>query len=111
MSQVQVTPKSNSEIQFSPGDIVVHKQNKFRGVVLEVDEQFFGTDELLNNHGSYKGAKKRPWYHVLVDGTQDVIYVAECHLTGDNSGAPVNHPMINSVFTDFANGRYIRLTH
>lgn len=101
----------NEALKFSPGDLVVHKQQKFRGVILEVDPCFCGTDELLNSHTLYKGAKKSPWYHVLVHGSNDVIYVAECHLLADLSGLPISHPMINSVFTDFADGRYIRLTH
>ncbi|MGE0762352.1 MAG: heat shock protein HspQ [Bdellovibrionales bacterium] len=100
-----------SAIKFAPGDVVVHTRSGKRGVIIEVDGAFNGPDELLRDMTRDRGPKLKPWYHVLVEATAESLYIAECHLTLDPSGQPVNHPMITSVFTDFENGRYIRLNH
>jgi heat shock protein HspQ len=82
-----------------------------RGVIVEVDLVFCGPDSPQTDLSWAKGPKRSPWYHLLVEGEKESIYVAECQLNHDISGAPVSHPMIASVFTDFAQGRYIRLNH
>ena len=101
----------NCAIKFAPGDVVVHVHSKQRGVIVEVDEVFNGPDEMLRDMTRHRGPKLKPWYYVLFEATSESLYVAECHLLLDPSGKPVNHPMITSVFTEFENGRYIRMNH
>jgi heat shock protein HspQ len=103
--------ESSSHLKFAPGDVVILSQSGLRGVIIEVDKVFCGPDEQLRDLTAARGPKLKPWYHVLVEGTHEAQYVAECHLHADSSGAPVSHPLIASVFTDFAQGRYIRLNH
>jgi heat shock protein HspQ len=99
-------------VKFSPGDVVVCRATGKRGVVIEVDEVFCGPEDAFRAlTSSRRGPKRSPWYHVLVEGDSEAQYVAECHISLDNSGRPVSHPLIESVFTDFAEGRYIRLNH
>lgn len=100
-----------SSIKFAPGDIVVHAKSGQRGVIVEVDQIFNGPDDRLRDMTHERGPKLKPWYYVLLETSKDAVYIAECHLLQDPSGRPVNHPMITSVFTEFENGRYIRLNH
>ncbi len=101
----------SSSLKFSPGDVVRHKDGNLRGVVIEVDESFSGPDERLINLTSRRGPKREPWYYVLFEGQNDAVYVAQCHLYRDESGHTVEHPLLESVFTEFRDGRYIRLNH
>ena len=55
-------------------------------------------------------SKEQPWYFVLVDGNQQVTYVAEANLTLDQSRNTVVHPMINLFFSGYDDElkKYIR---
>ena len=53
--------------------------------------------------------KDKPWYHVLVHGSDHATYVAEQNLEPDKSREPVNHPMAEHFFTDFVDGEYVRV--
>jgi len=98
-------------VRFAPGDVVIHADIGYRGVIIEVDPRFCGPDHLLNDLTGGRAPKDSPWYYVLRDGTDSTVYVAERYLRMDSSGTPINHPMIESVFLTFENGRYIRLNH
>lgn len=98
-------------VKFAPGDVVVLRATGVRGVIIEVDQVFCGPDSPQTDLSWARGPKRSPWYHLLVEGDREAVYVAECQICHDISGAPVSHPLIASVFTDFAQGRYIRLTH
>ncbi|MDP6934332.1 MAG: heat shock protein HspQ, partial [Myxococcota bacterium] len=50
--------------------------------------------------------KDRPWYHVLVDGSEHTTYVSERNLEPDASCQPVSHPLLGLHFDEFRNGRY-----
>ena len=45
--------------------------------------------------------RDQPWYHVLVDGSQQVTYVAESNLKHDQTGKPVVHGMLNLFFSGY----------
>jgi hemimethylated DNA binding protein len=45
--------------------------------------------------------KDQPWYFTLVDGNQQVTYVAEENLKYDNSANPIVHPMLNLFFSGY----------
>ena len=98
-------------LRFAPGDVVIHLHSNQRGVIVEVDPVFNGPDEMLRDMTKDRGPKLKPWYHVILETGKESTYIAECHLQLDPSGRPINHPMITSVFTEFENGRYIRLNH
>ena len=40
-----------------------------------------------------------PWIHVLVDGSEQVTYVAQSNLIADETDEDVNHPLLNYFFT------------
>jgi len=52
--------------------------------------------------------KDQPYYHLLAENAHSyyVAYVSEQNLLPDESGEPVGHPDVSSLFGDFSEGRY-----
>ena len=93
--------------RFSVGDVVQHNLFDYRGVVVDVDAHFRGSDEWYEVVARSRPPKLSPWYHVLPHGAQHQTYVAERNLEADDSGLPIQHPLVERYFTDFSNGRYV----
>jgi len=92
--------------KFTIGQVVHHKKFDYRGVILDVDPVFNGTEEWYENVAVSRPPKDKPWYHVIVEGSDQQRYVAERHLETDKSGEPINHPMVDKLFSGFDNGVY-----
>ena len=103
MSESQTT----SSVRFSIGDLVQHALFDYRGVVIGVDPQFAGTDEWYETVARSRPPKDRPWYHVLPHGAAHQTYVADRNLQPDQTGHPIEHPMVEVYFTHFVGGRYV----
>ena len=58
----------SSRASFSPGQLVHHLRFDYRGVVVDVDATFCGSDEWYEQVARSRPPKDAPWYHVLVDG-------------------------------------------
>lgn len=95
-------------VKFSIGQIIHHKMFDYRGVVIDVDPVFSSTEEWYEKVARTKPPKDKPWYHVLVDGATHLTYVAERNLEPDDSGNPVDHPLVFEFFTELRDGSYIR---
>lgn len=93
--------------QFSVGQIVHHKLFDYRGVIVDVDATFQGSDDWYDSMALTRPPKDEPWYHVLVHDAVYRTYVAERNLEADSSGEPVNHPELNYFFADYKNGIYV----
>lgn len=91
---------------FSVGQVVHHRKFDYRGVIIDVDASFQGTDEWYEKVARSRPPKDQPWYHVLVDNADRITYVAERHLEVDSSGRPVSHPAIDAFFQRFRDGVY-----
>lgn len=91
---------------FTLGQVVHHQKFDYRGVVVDVDPNFQGTDEWYDQVAHSKPPKDQPWYHVLVDNSDHMTYVAERHLEADDSGDPIHHPALENFFTAFSSGSY-----
>jgi heat shock protein HspQ len=100
---------STAHGNFSVGDIVHHLKFDYRGVVIDVDPVFDGSEGWYEQVALSRPPKDRPWYHVLTDTGQQT-YVAERHLESDSSGDPVEHPLLTQFFSGFQNGRYVPRT-
>lgn len=100
-----------SQPKFSPGQVVHHKKYDYRGVIVDVDSEFSGTDEWYEKVATSLPPKDRPWYHVLVDDAKHATYVAEQHLEKEPSGKQIKHPALGQFFDTFSNGRYRRVLH
>ena len=94
--------------KFSPGQLIHHKLFDYRGVVIDVDPQFQGTEEWYEQMAGSRPPKDQPWYHVLVHDATHNTYVAERNLEPDDSQAPIRHPFIEQIFDTFENGVYSR---
>jgi len=97
------------ECRFFVGQLIHHRRFHYRGVVVDVDPEFQGTEEWYQAVARSRPPKDKPWYHVLVHGSEKMTYVAERHLEQDPSSAPIEHPLIARFFTRFQDGKYIRL--
>ena len=96
----------NSHPQFYIGQLVHHRKFDYRGVIIDVDAEFAGTEEWYQQVALSRPPKDRPWYHVLVHNSNQLTYVAERHLEQDSSSDPINHPAIDVYFDGFENGVY-----
>jgi heat shock protein HspQ len=92
---------------FSVGDVIVHRRFGYRGVIVAVDATFQLSEAWYRTVARSQPPKDQPWYHVLVDGSTSSTYVAERHLDHDDSGEPVDHPMIDDLFCEFMHGKYL----
>lgn len=93
--------------RFLVGQPVHHRLFDYRGVVIDVDPTFQGSDHWYERMARTRPPKDKPWYHVLVhDGTHRT-YVAERNLEPDLTGAPIEHPELSLFFDAFENGLYV----
>lgn len=94
--------------RFGPGELVHHQKFGYRGVVVDVDAVFSGSDEWYDQVARSRPPKDRPWYHVLVHDADHMTYVAERHLEPDQTGEPVRHPLLEAFFDELQDGHYRR---
>jgi heat shock protein HspQ len=93
--------------RFSVGQLVQHKLFDYRGVVVDVDPCFMGTEEWYEQMARTRPPREAPWYRVLVHDAGHETYVAERNLEEDDSLAPIRHPLVEDYFGDFRDGQYI----
>jgi heat shock protein HspQ len=98
----------DSTPKFIRGRLVWHKKFSYRGVIVEVDTTFQGTEEWYEQVARSRPPKDKPWYRVLVHNAKHETYVAERHLEPDPSGEPVEHPALADHFDELRDGTYAR---
>ena len=96
------------QAKFTIGQCIRHRLFDYRGVIVDVDPVFMGTDEWYEQVARSRPPRDAPWYHVLPHGADHTTYVAERNLEPDATGQPVDHPLLHQFFDDFENGRYVR---
>ena len=84
--------------KFHVGQLIHHRLFGYRGVVLDVDPYFKGSDDWYDQVAKTRPPKDRPWYHVLMDGADARAYVAERNLEPDETRGPVDHPDVSRHF-------------
>ena len=99
---MESTPK------FAPGQLIVHTKFDYRGVIVDVDATFAGTEEWYETVARSRPPRDKPWYHVLVHGASHQTYVAERHLALDPDPAPIDHPALSHFFDELRDGVYVR---
>jgi heat shock protein HspQ len=97
------------ECKFSVGQLINHNRFNYRGVIVDVDPNFQGTEEWYNQVAKSRPPKENPWYHVIVDNASHMTYVAERHLEVDTTGKAIQNPLIADFFSDFQNSEYITI--
>ena len=96
------------QAKFFIGQIVHHKRFDYRGVIVDVDATFQGSDAWYAQVARSRPPKDQPWYRVLVDGGEYETYVAERHLEPDLETTPISHPAVEELFSSFEDGVYRR---
>jgi len=96
-------------LKFETGDIITHKKYEYCGVIVHIDFTFKG-DETWYLSNQTQPRKDQCWYFVLVNGKQQVTYVAEENLKLNRSKTQITHPMLDLFFSgyDAELKRYIR---
>ncbi len=93
--------------KYHVGQLIQHKLFGYRGVIIDVDPCFLGSDDWYERMAKTKPPKDRPWYHVLMDGSDTRTYVAERNIEPDEDGTPIEHPDIDDVFEDRGEDGYV----
>ena len=95
------------EAKYCIGQLVYDPQFRYRGVIIDVDYHYSGTEKWYEKNAQHRPAKNQPWYHLLVHNSEHRIYAAESNLEEDKSFDPVHHPEVDYFFSEFKNGYYI----
>ncbi len=106
----QPSPDDNvveTESRFSPGQIVRHRRYGYRGVIVAVDATCQADEDWYQSNQT-QPERNQPWYHVLVDGTNQTTYPAQTSLEADPAPEPITHPYLEMFFSDFLGDRYQR---
>jgi heat shock protein HspQ len=96
-----------TEARYAVGQVIHHKLFDYRGVIVDVDPVFSGSDDWYERVAKSRPPKDKPWYHILVDDGEHNTYVSEQNLEEDWTNEAVNHPLIPELFTDFVDGKYV----
>ena len=87
--------------KFALGEVVRHRIHPFRGVIFDIDPTFSNTDEWWEAiPEDSRPQKDQPFYHLLAENETSyyVAYVSEQNLVKDDTGEPVDHPEVASMF-------------
>lgn len=93
--------------RYKTGQIVRHLRYKYRGVIVSVDSHCQADDQWYYSNRTQPD-QNQAWYHVLVDRTGGVTYVAESNLREDDRTAEIEHPLVPLFFDGFCQGCYQR---
>ena len=96
--------------RFGMGQVVQNKLKNYRGVVIDIDPVFLGSDGWYEDIAVTRPRKDQPWYKVLVNNVLEETYVPEQELMADSSDEQINHPLVGAYFDEFDNGRYKNTT-
>jgi len=99
-----------AESKYGLGQLVTHKLLNYRGVIVDIDPVFLGSDAWYEQVAITRPPKDIPWYKVLVNDSQHESYVAEQNLLADFSEEGINHPLVAAYFDEFDNGHYTSST-
>ena len=92
---------------FTVGELVHHQLFDYRGVVIDVDSEFSGSEEWYEKVARTRPPKDQPWYRVLVHKSEQQTYVAQRNLEAEPDPKPIEHPLVDLFFEDFKDGLYI----
>jgi len=95
----------SAQYEFEIGQVIHHKRYHYRGVIFGRDQTCQG-DEAWYQKNQTQPDRDQPWYHVMVDGAEHTTYVAQSNLEPDETGEPVNHPLLGQFFKSLHQGRY-----
>ena len=80
--------------KFNIGDLVVHKRQGYRAVVIDVDPLFQASGRYNPQASKRSFSIRNPWYRLLVDDSSQMTYVEECLLAFDINQHSIENPKI-----------------
>lgn len=98
---------TSRKAKYTVGQLVHHKLFDYRGVIVDVDPAFQGSEEWYLQMALSLPPKDEPWYHVLVHESIHRTYVAERNLEEDEESTPIENPEVEEYFESFTEGKYI----
>ena len=107
-------PRVVATAKFEIGMPVRHRKFGFRGVIFDVDPVFNNTDEWWESiPEEVRPRKDQPYYHLLAETPEPerspyIAYVSEQNLLPDDSGEPIQHPLINEIFSGKKGSGYFK---
>ena len=101
--------ETSNQYIFQTGELVHHKKYGYRGVVVSMDPVCTADDSWYLANKSQPD-RDQPWYHVLVDESDNATYVAEENLEYAKIKSPIKHPQIHEIFVVFHKGKYHRFS-
>ncbi len=98
----------SARARFRVGQLINHRLFDYRGVIVDVDATFQGSEEWYQTMARTRPPKDKPWYHVLVHDAEHMTYVTERNLEPDLSGEAIRHPALDQFFGELRDGLYVR---
>ncbi|MEM8737732.1 MAG: heat shock protein HspQ [Planctomycetota bacterium] len=92
--------------RFTPGQCVEHRLYRYRGLIVDFDMHCTAGEEWYWSNASQPDPDQ-PWYHVLVDGSDALTYVAQENLAPENP-QKITHPLVAAYFEMDLDGHYQR---
>lgn len=92
---------------FDAGQIIKHQRYGYRGVIVDLDIQCMASEDWYYANHTQPNIYQ-PWYHVLVDDSEQITYVAESNLVLDYTPKEIVHPLLDYFFNGLVHGLYIR---
>ena len=95
--------------QFTIEQVVRHSEQPLRGVILDVDPKFSGTEEMWQSISEGdRPLKDQPFYQLLAEdeSVAYLAYVSEQNLQVDESGIPLKNPQVAEMFGEFQGDSY-----
>ncbi len=88
--------------KFNIGDLVVHKRQGYRAVVVDVDPLFQASGRYNPQACKRSFATRHPWYRLLVDESSQVTYVEESLLAFDMNRQAIDNPKVEGYLVKTA---------
>ncbi len=92
--------------KFNIGDLVVHKRQGYRAVVVDVDPLFQASGRYNPQACKRAFAKRNPWYRLLVDDSSQMTYVEESLLAFDANRQSIDNPKVDYYLEERQGGYY-----
>ena len=95
--------------RFGIGDKVRHRLFGFRGLIFDIDPVFANSEEWYDAiPEGMRPDRNQPFYHLFAENGDSayVAYVSQQNLVGDETGEPIDHPAIPTLFERRSDGRY-----
>jgi heat shock protein HspQ len=92
---------------FSTGQIVVSKRWGFRALIVDFDLSCKAPEAWRKKKAGGAGLEQ-PWYHLFVDGSDQVAYAPEDSLELEKDPSAIQHTLLKHFFDRYENGKYWR---